>query len=175
MKIFLKMFFFTFLISSVFLFFSRVVAADSKCENTYETCVSKIYNTCKTSPADNNDCSKNAGKSCVSEFQKCKPNLKDSGSRLDLIKYSYYGPTIDKTLEQVVGGIIQVALTLLGVIFLILTVYGGYKWMMARGDEKEVTAAKDIITRAVIGLIIVMAAYAITVFVVGRLTVAAIA
>lgn len=95
--------------------------------------------------------------------------LKGSVTKLNTIGASY-GGTSAKTLPDLVGGIIKIILTLLGVIFFILTVYGGYKWMLARGDSKEVETAKDIITRALIGLIIVLAAYAITYFVVARLT-----
>jgi hypothetical protein len=69
----------------------------------------------------------------------------------------------------VVGTVIQVALSLLGVIFLVLMVYGGYLWMNARGQEQEVNRAKDTIRMAIIGLAIVVAAYAISYFVVSAL------
>ena len=45
-------------------------------------------------------------------------------------------------------------------------VYGGYLWMTARGNEEEVTKAKNLIKAAIIGLIIVLAAYAISIFVI---------
>ncbi|MBI5732118.1 MAG: hypothetical protein HY982_02035 [Candidatus Magasanikbacteria bacterium] len=91
-------------------------------------------------------------------------NLQGAESRLSKIG-SAYGPSASKTMEQRVGDIIRIALILVGVIFLLLTVYGGYIWMLAREDESEAKKAKDIITRAVIGLVIVLAAYAITYFV----------
>ena len=50
----------------------------------------------------------------------------------------------------------------MGVVFLILMIYGGYLWMLARGNEQEVEKAKNIIQNALIGLVIVLAAYAIT-------------
>ena len=65
----------------------------------------------------------------------------------------------------VVGDIIQIFLSLLGAIFIILMLYGGYTWMMARGNAEEVTKAIDLIKNAIIGLVIVMAAYAISYFV----------
>lgn len=67
--------------------------------------------------------------------------------------------------KNIVGPIIQAALSLIGVIFLVLMIYGGYSWMTAHGNEEQVTKAKNIITRAMIGLIIVVAAYAIATFV----------
>lgn len=68
-------------------------------------------------------------------------------------------------VSGMIGQIITAVLSLLGVIFLILTIYGGFLWMTAGGQEEQVTKAKNILTRAVIGLIIVIAAYAITWFV----------
>lgn len=67
-----------------------------------------------------------------------------------------------------VGQLINTFLGLLGVIFLLLVVYGGFKWMTAQGAEEDVKKAKDTITQAVIGLIIIMAAYAISNFVIGK-------
>ena len=73
-------------------------------------------------------------------------------------------------IEQVVGNIIYIALSVLGLIFLVLIVYGGYIWMIARGDEAKVEKAKDTMTNSMIGLVIVLGAYAITYFVVNQLT-----
>ncbi len=70
------------------------------------------------------------------------------------------------TLDSVIGSVISIFLGLLGVIFLVLIVYGGYQWLIARGDEGRVELAKDTITRAIIGLVIVMAAYAISYYVI---------
>lgn len=72
--------------------------------------------------------------------------------------------------EDIVGGIIKTALSLLGVIFIILIIYGGYLWMTAGGNEDKVSKAQTIIRNSVIGLAIVLAAYAITFFIVQQLT-----
>lgn len=66
-----------------------------------------------------------------------------------------------------IGKIIAEALGSLGVIFLFLIIYGGYVWMKARGNEADVKRGKDIMIDALIGLIIVAAAYAVSYFVVG--------
>ncbi len=63
------------------------------------------------------------------------------------------------------GSFIQILLSFLGVVFLILIIYGGFLWMTARGNEQQVESAKKIITNSVIGTVIVMLAYAITWFV----------
>lgn len=58
--------------------------------------------------------------------------------------------------------IINPALGLVGVIFFILMIYGGFLWMTARGNPKQVGTAKDVLVAAVIGVVVISAAYAIT-------------
>ncbi|HNU81641.1 MAG TPA: hypothetical protein PLA05_01750 [bacterium] len=75
----------------------------------------------------------------------------------------------DFTLVQIIVAIIQVALSLLGIIFLIIIVFAGYSWMTAAGNEEAVKKAQDMIKRAIIGLVIVLMAYAITYFIFNQL------
>ena len=49
-------------------------------------------------------------------------------------------------------------------------IYGGFMWMQARGNEEYVRKAKEIIWSAVIGLVIIGAAYALTTFIVGAVS-----
>ena len=65
-------------------------------------------------------------------------------------------------IPATIGKVVGAALAFVGVVFLILMIYGGFLWMLARGNETEVTKAKDTIIAAIIGLIIVLSAYAIT-------------
>ena len=76
-------------------------------------------------------------------------------------------------LPTLIGGVLKAAIALLGIIFVVLIVYAGFLWMTARGQEEQVTKAKDTIQRSVIGLLIVIAAYAITSFIFARLVPAA--
>jgi hypothetical protein len=66
---------------------------------------------------------------------------------------------------QIIGIIINIALSVLGVIFLGLSIYGGFIWMNARGESSQIEKAQNIIKNSIIGLVIVLAAYAITNFV----------
>lgn len=68
-----------------------------------------------------------------------------------------------------IGTIISEALGFVGVIFLVLMIIGGLMWMTAAGNEQRVEKAKVLITNAVIGMIIVFSAYAITYFVTNTL------
>lgn len=72
------------------------------------------------------------------------------------------------TFAQQVGGIIKGVMSVLGIVFTALMVYAGILWMTAQGEEDQVSKARDIITAAVIGLIIAVGSYSITDFVVNR-------
>ena len=61
--------------------------------------------------------------------------------------------------------IIAAFLSLLAIIFIILVIIAGYNWMTAAGDDQKVTKAKETIQKAIIGIIIIAMAYAITQFV----------
>lgn len=71
----------------------------------------------------------------------------------------------ETNVSSIVGNVIGTGLSLVAVLFFILMVYGGFLWMTARGDEGQAGKAKGTITAAIIGIIIVLSAYAITRFV----------
>ncbi len=68
-------------------------------------------------------------------------------------------------LPTIIGNAIGAVLSLVGVIFLVLMVYGGISWMLAGGNEEKVGKAKNLIINSIIGIVIIFAAYAITYFV----------
>lgn len=71
----------------------------------------------------------------------------------------------DVDLPELVATLVAAFLSLLAVIFIILVIYGGYVWLMAKGNEQEVDKAKAILRQSIIGLIVVMSSYAIGYFV----------
>jgi len=73
------------------------------------------------------------------------------------------------TLPGLIGSIVKGLLGFIGVIMLLIVIYGGFLWMTAGGDPSKVKKGKDMIIQAVIGLIIVLIAYAITTFVLNTL------
>jgi len=98
-------------------------------------------------------------------------NLKDSKTQLGTAGSSAGYPAEDKegkNIEYIIGQIIKGVLSFLGVIFLILVIYGGFMWMTAHGNEEQVTKAKKLITEATIGLIIVLSSYLITFYVISK-------
>jgi multisubunit Na+/H+ antiporter MnhC subunit len=74
------------------------------------------------------------------------------------------------TVESLINTGITAIFGLLGVVFVSLVIYGGIRWMNAGGNDKEVQESKDIITQALIGLAVVVAASAISYFVINIFT-----
>jgi len=69
-------------------------------------------------------------------------------------------------LVLLTGRIVAAFLSLIGIIFISYTVYGGYLWMTAAGNEEKMTKAKAIIRNGIIGLIVTFSAAAIYYFVI---------
>ncbi len=72
-------------------------------------------------------------------------------------------------IRTIIAKLIKVVLTLLATIFLVLMFLAGFKWMTASGNESQIDEAKKTITQSVIGLAIVLSAYAVTSFVFNNL------
>lgn len=66
---------------------------------------------------------------------------------------------------QTVAIILNAFFALLAIIFLVYIILAGWQWMTAQGESDKVNKSKDTIKHAVIGLIIILAAYSITHFV----------
>lgn len=92
----------------------------------------------------------------------------DAITKLDNVAGSK-GAGLNKDINTSISTIIKGVLSLVGTIFLVLSIYAGMLWMTASGNEDKVTKAKEIITQAVIGLAITLGAYAITAFVTTKL------
>lgn len=72
-------------------------------------------------------------------------------------------------LRVTVGKLINVALSLLGVIAVVIILAGGFKWMTAGGNDDKVAEARKMIFSGIIGLAIILSSWAIALFVLNRL------
>ncbi len=79
-------------------------------------------------------------------------------------------PNEGENPASIAGNVVGAGLQFIGGLFFILIIYGGLLWMTARGNEQQVEKAKNLIITAVIGLVIVLSAYAITSFIGTSLT-----
>lgn len=75
-------------------------------------------------------------------------------------------------VRSTIAQIINVALGLLGIVAVVIIVAGGFLWMTSGGSEEKVGTAKNMIFAGIIGLAIILSAYAIAQFVISQLVTA---
>lgn len=85
------------------------------------------------------------------------------------IEYGTYTGLGTKDLREGIMAIINVLLGFLGIIAIVIILYGGFVWLTSGGNEDKVGSAKKIITAGVIGLVIIFVSYAIASFVIDQL------
>lgn len=68
-------------------------------------------------------------------------------------------------VPELIGSIISIILGLLGIVFFGLIFWAGFNWMTAQGNSDKIDRSKETITSAAVGLVVVLAAYALTNFV----------
>ena len=77
-----------------------------------------------------------------------------------------------KDPRQIIASVIRVALGFLGIIAVLITLAGGFKYMTAGGAEDKVDEAKKLMISGVIGLIIVLASFGLATFIMNALVTA---
>ena len=75
-------------------------------------------------------------------------------------------------LPATIASIIRVAMGFLGIVAVVIILYGGFMWMTAAGNDDKVKKAKSIMIAGVIGLVIIVSAFAIANFVLTQITTA---
>ena len=85
------------------------------------------------------------------------------------LNYGTYTGLGTTDIREGVMMIVKVLLGFLGIIAIIIILYGGFIWMTGGGNEEKIGQAKKIITAGVIGLVIIFVAYAVASFVIVQL------
>ncbi|MCX6781761.1 MAG: pilin [Candidatus Magasanikbacteria bacterium] len=91
--------------------------------------------------------------------------LSTAGSQSGLASNQISAGATGGSIPKVLGSLVSIALSLVGVYFFILILFAGFTWMTAAGSQEKVGAAKSRLQSAVIGLVIVLSAYTITIFI----------
>ncbi len=94
--------------------------------------------------------------------------LSEAGEHLDTVATGI-GADSQNDLPTLIGNIIAVLLSVLGIIFVVLVVYAGFLYLTSQGEDDKVKTAKKLLSQAVIGLVLIIAAYAIADFVIASL------
>jgi len=91
------------------------------------------------------------------EYEDVNPEWRSWGEEAGL-------PT--RNLRDTASSIVQWLLGLLAFVAVVMIIIGGFWWMTAGGNDEKVGKAKNMIQAAVIGLVIILLAWAITIFVI---------
>ncbi len=99
----------------------------------------------------------------------CGVSLNASGSNTDCTSSTSTGAG---KVQGIVTDMINIFSVVVGIISVIMIIYGGFKYITSGGDSGNVTGAKNTIIYAVIGLVVVALAQFIVQFVLNKVTTA---
>lgn len=74
-----------------------------------------------------------------------------------------------KDIRVTIASIIKTAMGLLGIVAVVIILIGGFKWMTAGGNEEGADEGKKYIFSGIIGLAIILSAYALATYVINSL------
>ena len=105
--------------------------------------------------------------------ERCSPDLKCVGTfgvtEIADADLALGGDAEGSSLIKTATQIINVALGLLGIVAVVIILIGGFKWMTAGGNDEGVTEARKLIFSGIIGIAIILSAWAIARFVLVQL------
>lgn len=65
------------------------------------------------------------------------------------------------SMQTVISTVIGTMLFIVGLLAVVMLIYGGIRYVTSHGDKAQVTAAKETIMYAVVGLVVTIAAFAV--------------
>ncbi len=83
------------------------------------------------------------------------------GEKINLRPGGDFDSVQNLTIAGLIGGAIKLALVVAAIIFFFILVVGGIRWIASGGDKGQTENARNQITAALVGLVIVFAAWAI--------------
>lgn len=90
------------------------------------------------------------------------PVLLAQADKIELNKnVGEFSPLTSLTLPSIVSGFIRLTLVIAAIVFFFILVIGGIRWIASGGDKAQTEGARSQITAALVGLVIVFAAWAI--------------
>ena len=81
-----------------------------------------------------------------------------------------FGEDVQADPIIIIGKVIKVGLSLVGIILTVLMIAGGFMWMTSTGNAEKVDKAKKLMSAALIGLIIIVLAYSVSSLVINKLS-----
>lgn len=95
--------------------------------------------------------------------------VKQIGEKVDSLPQS--AVTSSATPQEIIVKVVRYFLTFVGIFMTISVLYAGFQWMTSGGEAEKIDKAKSRLKYSVLGLLIVLSAYAIVIFVYRTITV----
>jgi len=73
------------------------------------------------------------------------------------------------SLPTIIGRIVRIVISFLGLIAAVIIIVGGFQWMTSGGNEDKIAKAKKLMINGVIGMVLVVLAYAIATFIMSQI------
>lgn len=89
----------------------------------------------------------------ITVFPTCNNNIAQADSEICAGK--------DEEAEGLIGTLVNTLLYVIGALAVVIIIAGGIMYVVSNGDQNNITKAKNIITYAIVGLIVAFCAYAI--------------
>ncbi len=95
-------------------------------------------------------------------------NFSDSQTAQAQVTTNHYGGIEESAglaqqdLPTMIGNLIKIALGFLGILCVVFILLGGFKWMIASGNDDKLKEAKQTLTSGILGLLLIASAYAIS-------------
>jgi hypothetical protein len=99
---------------------------------------------------------------CSATVKQTPPNAGASTGTVSEVKLDYTGmtnPLRTVNVAEVIGRVIRAILAIIGSIFLMMVIYGGFTWMTAAGNDTKVAKGRSILIWAIIGIIVIFLAW----------------
>ena len=106
---------------------------------------------------------------CIPILVQAAGGLEDVRSNLKNTAVAAKLGSTQTNIPILIGKIINVIVSLLGLIAVVLIIIGGFQWMTSGGEEEKIMKAKQLMINGIIGLVIIVLAYAIATFIIGKL------
>ncbi len=78
------------------------------------------------------------------------------------------GTGLSGDLSAQITIIISTLMLFIGICAVIMLIIGGFRYVFSQGNEKAISAAKDTILYAIVGIVVAILSYAIVNFVINR-------
>jgi hypothetical protein len=109
------------------------------------------------------------GSAILAVASACVPRIASAATNVlsEATKYEFPDPFQGASIPAIMGSIISAMLSLVGALFFVMFLWGGFGYLTAGGDSQKVQKSQKALTNAVIGLVIVAASYAIVYNIIG--------